>query len=791
MPHVCIIRRTEKIRLLREMLRERGIVYLSSFFYSGKTVLLDQFAEGLSGPVLRFDCGRSEDFGAFLQRARESSPCVLLVDDLHLLSGADAEALSAFLYHLPEGTQALLSGRAQQPLHLQSLCARGIAAQLKWDFLMFSDDEIQQLFLEYGIPMKPSDIVNTQRATRGWVLCLQIVARKMLDAPGKSLFSFREEVETEIRQILLDDVVLSFSEEEKILLYNLSPFLSFTEDMARIITGRTDAPRIMNGISQKSHILIFTPPDRYHFPPFVQQTLFREMQNRYSGDYINGQYKRAALYYELQNMIPKAISYYVMLKDTEKIRELLIQDTRNRPSNGDLVELKEAYALLPGEMIHSSPELMKGICMLESLKGHPDESERWYQTLKQFSQTIPPRDSRCQAAEEAIAYLDIGLAHRGTRHMLNTLVSTAKLKKLTFSKSWISGFNVAGNSVSLLNGGADFSRWIPHGWTIYRMARKQVESALGLGGEGIGDIAVGESEFESNLTGDYTKALDRVCAGLSRVTDDLELRCAAVGIQSRIIAAQGNAGEAMRLMDHLIDSLPGNAPPRLRQNLTVHRLYLQLLQGETQAALSWLEMEAPDETKEFIILDRYRYLLKLRLYIILRQWEKTPLLCAQLRNYFDRYDRPFMRAQLHFMQAVIDRRTGRDSWREEMEGALRIAKKYRMVRVAADEGIAIMDMLNEMKLPDFPWENAILRLNRTQAVHYPHFLLPITHRPIFTDREYQVYSLLIAGYKNAKIASILHITERTVKHYTSEIYRKLHVTTRAEAVNRAAELGDI
>ena len=121
--------------------------------------------------------------------------------------------------------------------------------------------------------------------------------------------------------------------------------------------------------------------------------------------------------------------------------------------------------------------------------------------------------------------------------MLNTLVSTAKLKKLTFSKSWISGFNVAGNSVSLLNGGADFSRWIPHGWTICRMARKQVESALG-----------------------------RVCAGLSRVTDDLELRCAAAGIQSRIIAAQGNAGEAMRLMDHLIDSLPGNAPSRLRRN---------------------------------------------------------------------------------------------------------------------------------------------------------------------------------------------------------------------------------
>ena len=65
------------------------------------------------------------------------------------------------------------------------------------------------------------------------------------------------------------------------------------------------------------------------------------------------------------------------------------------------------------------------------------------------------------------------------------------------------------------------------------------------------------------------------------------------------------------------------------------------------------------------------------------------------------------------------------------------------------------------------------------------------NRPIFTDREYQVYSLIIAGYKNAKIASILNISERTVKYFCGIIYKKLGVTTRAEALNRAAEMGDI
>ena len=62
---------------------------------------------------------------------------------------------------------------------------------------------------------------------------------------------------------------------------------------------------------------------------------------------------------------------------------------------------------------------------------------------------------------------------------------------------------------------------------------------------------------------------------------------------------------------------------------------------------------------------------------------------------------------------------------------------------------------------------------------------------LFTDRDYQVYSLMIAGYKNAKIASILNISERTVKYFCGLIYQKLGVSTRAEALNKSAELGDI
>ena len=78
-----------------------------------------------------------------------------------------------------------------------------------------------------------------------------------------------------------------------------------------------------------------------------------------------------------------------------------------------------------------------------------------------------------------------------------------------------------------------------------------------------------------------------------------------------------------------------------------------------------------------------------------------------------------------------------------------------------------------------------------QAALYPNDRKQTAAKPVFTDREYQVYSLMIAGYRNAKIASILGISERTVKYFCGLIYQKLHVGTRAEALSRAAELGDI
>jgi DNA-binding NarL/FixJ family response regulator len=54
-------------------------------------------------------------------------------------------------------------------------------------------------------------------------------------------------------------------------------------------------------------------------------------------------------------------------------------------------------------------------------------------------------------------------------------------------------------------------------------------------------------------------------------------------------------------------------------------------------------------------------------------------------------------------------------------------------------------------------------------------------QPVFSHREKQVLELLLAGLTNAEIASQLYLSESTVKSHLASSFRKLGVSSRAEA----------
>lgn len=69
---------------------------------------------------------------------------------------------------------------------------------------------------------------------------------------------------------------------------------------------------------------------------------------------------------------------------------------------------------------------------------------------------------------------------------------------------------------------------------------------------------------------------------------------------------------------------------------------------------------------------------------------------------------------------------------------------------------------------------------------------PVSHDPAFaalTEREREVLGLIAGGLTNSAIAERLMISPKTVRNYITEIFSKLQVADRAQAIIRARDAG--
>ncbi len=65
----------------------------------------------------------------------------------------------------------------------------------------------------------------------------------------------------------------------------------------------------------------------------------------------------------------------------------------------------------------------------------------------------------------------------------------------------------------------------------------------------------------------------------------------------------------------------------------------------------------------------------------------------------------------------------------------------------------------------------------------------VTPFPQLTEREREVLDLVARGLTNAAIARRLSVSDKTVRNHVSNVFAKMHVADRAEAVARARDAG--
>ncbi len=110
-----------------------------------------------------------------------------------------------------------------------------------------------------------------------------------------------------------------------------------------------------------------------------------------------------------------------------------------------------------------------------------------------------------------------------------------------------------------------------------------------------------------------------------------------------------------------------------------------------------------------------------------------------------------------------------------------------------DEGPSMTRLLERVKEEGgrgTKYASALLAASGAREAPYsrPPILHPSLAEPL-SDRELEVLGLIADGYSNREIAEKLVITVTTVKKHAGNIFGKLGVSSRTQAISRARDLG--
>src|SRR3954454_9621168 len=101
--------------------------------------------------------------------AMRPEPLVLVLDDLHLIEQPEAlRALTLLIERAPAGLHVAATARADPPLELPRMRARGQLLEVRAEDLRFSRDEAAAMLHGLGLDVEPAQLESLQSQTEGW-----------------------------------------------------------------------------------------------------------------------------------------------------------------------------------------------------------------------------------------------------------------------------------------------------------------------------------------------------------------------------------------------------------------------------------------------------------------------------------------------------------------------------------------------------------------------------------------------------------------------------------------------
>ena len=339
----------------------------------------------------------------------------IVVDDFHYAALAASRHMTDLIERWPAGTaQLVLTCRADPALRLHRMRMSGESCELRDRDLYFSLAESRDLLANFGVQLAAADLALLHQRTEGWVAALQMAALSLrgntdparatraLDVcshpiTGYFISEVLEQQPAEVARFMLDTSVLG----------------ELTADACAAVTGRQDAAALLHSIEAANLFLeaLDEEQTKFRYHRLVRQVLRAELRAR---DRVREQMLqlRAAEWFEVTGATPRAARHFLAAKQADRaltvMQHQVVTDLLRDPALPALPDLSMVHPSL----LADAPDRLQALATDLLLSGDLARGGQYLDLLERTRPKIPPGSELAArvAATRALRYMLTGQA---------------------------------------------------------------------------------------------------------------------------------------------------------------------------------------------------------------------------------------------------------------------------------------------------------------------------------------------------------------------------------------------
>jgi len=764
---------------------------------------------------------------------------IVVLDDYHVIEVEQVHAsLSYLLDHQPPNLHIVLITRVDPPISLARLRAQNHLIEVRAEDLQFSTEEAAILFNEkMGLNLKQKHIEALNAHTENWIVGLQLAGLSLKGQP--SYDRFIEEF-TGGHQFILDylteEVLVTLPDAQREFLLRTSILERFCSKLCQAVTGNLSSQQMLDKIRKSNLFLI--PLDTQGFW-FRYQHLFAEvlyaLLERDHPNEIETLHLKAAEWYESEGYPDEAV--YHALRSGNKVlaREFFLKHWMSVLHRGEVATVLRWLDALPEEIEKEDPSISLARCWALFLSWQNAAIKPYLQQANQSYERLVGEGSLSGVQQGQIAAQLAMMRSVLARDRGEHASSVAYVEEATrlMPEEMIEGIGTAWNMLAAARAGAgDFDGAIEayargialshaegnligaygctYGQTMYLLVQGRLNEADGLCRSSI-DRAIHEGHGDFPATGWLYIAMARVRLEQGYL-DEADvylrdgLRIARPGgfseavrsgryLRAYLGAARDDLEAANAIFEDTARIVNAMGEPYLTGELNWHWAVHCLKAGDLPAGREKLHIleEKSAATQHANLMLWWRSLLPRMLHAENRFGAALSALEESIRHARAVNSNGELIRLLALQAVVLDALGNGKLAGSSLQEALALGAPEGYIIRWLDAGPGIVPLLNKLRDHDnssqalYPYIDSLLGAAQTAFGKVPQPMMDNPANPL-TPRELEILRLIGIGYSNPEIASELVVTLNTIKKHTSNIYGKLGVSSRTQAIARAHEL---